>query len=218
MEKTQNGKIIGVGFHKTGTSTLRDALQILGYRVKDCTPKPLIPILKGDFQSVLTMLDGYDAVEDTPWYMIYKELDVLIPHSKFILTLRDHESWFRSVSRHIGDLRSPHHEWIYGKGKGLPKYHKQNSIEVYQRHNQEVLDYFIDRKDDLLVVDFTKGDQWACLCDFLDHPVPNSPFPHANNNKAAKESPITLYRKWNFIRKQAKNHVKMKYMEAQGYL
>ncbi|MEX2605902.1 MAG: sulfotransferase family protein [Kiritimatiellia bacterium] len=218
MKEKQIGKIIGVGFQKTGTSTLRDALRILGYRVKDCTPRPLISILKGDFQNVVTMLDGYDAVEDTPWYMIYKELDGLIPHSKFILTLRDPESWFRSVSRHIGDLRSPHHEWIYGKGKGLPKYHKRNAIRVYSTHNQEVLDYFKDRPDDLLVLDFTKGDRWEPLCGFLDHSVPDAPFPHANETRAAKQSPIALYRKWRYLRKQTRNHVKMKYMEARGYL
>ena len=117
------GKIIGVGFQKTGTSSLREALKILGYRVKDTSSRPLIPILRGDFDRVLRMLRNYDAVEDTPWYMIYKELDQRIPGSKFILTLRDEESWFQSVSRHTGFLRSASHEWIYGRGMGLPKDH-----------------------------------------------------------------------------------------------
>lgn len=87
------GKIIGVGFQKTGTSSLREALKILGFRVKDTTSRALIPILKGDYQKLLSLLEGYDAAEDTPWYMIYKELDELIPNSKFILTLRDEQSW-----------------------------------------------------------------------------------------------------------------------------
>lgn len=213
-----SGKIIGVGFHKTGTSTLRDALQLLGYRVKDCTPRPLIPILKGDYQKVVRMLDNYDAAEDTPWYMIYKELDRLIPHSKFILTLRDPESWYLSVSRHIGDLRSPHHEWIYGKGMGLPKYHKQNTIDVYTRHNQEVLEYFKNRPDKLLVLDFTKGDRWDPLCEFLGHPVPSTPFPHANDSKSEKTPFGLLYRKWRHQRQQSRNDIKMKYLGTRGYL
>lgn len=54
------GKIIGVGFQKTGTSSLGEALQILGYRVKDTSSRPLIPILKGDiirfFDSLRTMM------------------------------------------------------------------------------------------------------------------------------------------------------------------
>ena len=113
------GKIIGVGFQKTGTSTLREALKILGYTVKDTTPRALIPILKGDFSKIRQILAGYDAMEDTPWYIIYRELDQMYPGSKFILTIRDADSWYTSVSKHIGDLRAAHHEWIYGRGKGL---------------------------------------------------------------------------------------------------
>ena len=94
------GLIIGVGFQKTGTSSLREALKVLDYRVKDTTTRALIPILKKDYPSILRMLNSYDAVEDTPWYMIYKELDKLIPNSKFILTIRDEESWFLSVKKH----------------------------------------------------------------------------------------------------------------------
>ena len=129
MGKEKKGLVIGVGFQKTGTSSLREALKILDYRVKDTTARALIPILKGDYDKILRMLKNYDAVEDTPWYIIYKELDQLIPNSKFILTIRDEESWYKSVNRHIGDLRSANHEYIYGKGKGLPKDDKQNTID-----------------------------------------------------------------------------------------
>ncbi|MCP4312211.1 MAG: hypothetical protein GY790_13175 [Bacteroidetes bacterium] len=80
------GKVIGVGFQKTGTSSLREALKILGFRVKDTSTTPPIPILKGDYEKVLRMIGDYDALEDTPWYMIYRELDERIPGSKFILT------------------------------------------------------------------------------------------------------------------------------------
>ena len=80
------GKIICVGFQKTGTSTLREALRILGYKVKDTSTRALIPILKGDYAKILRMIKNYDAIEDTPWYIIYQELDRLLPDSKFILT------------------------------------------------------------------------------------------------------------------------------------
>ena len=43
------GKIIGVGFQKTGTSSLREALKVMDYKVKDCCPRALIPILKGNY-------------------------------------------------------------------------------------------------------------------------------------------------------------------------
>ncbi|MDA3821118.1 MAG: hypothetical protein PF450_00700, partial [Bacteroidales bacterium] len=151
-----NGKIIGVGFQKTGTSTLREALKILGYSVKDTTPRALIPILRGNYKKVLRILKNYDALEDTPWYKIYKELDELIPGSKFILTIRDEESWYTSVSKHIGDLRAAHHEWIYGRGKGLPKDDKDNTVAVYRNHTIEVIEYFKERPEDFLILDFTQ--------------------------------------------------------------
>lgn len=205
--------VVGVGFQKTGTSTLREALKILGYKVKDCSPRTLFPILRKDWKKVLRILDGYDAAEDTPWYIIYKELDKLKPGSKFILTVRDEESWYNSVSRHIGDLRSAEHEWIYGRGKGLPKDDKENTLAVYTQHNLDVIHYFSDRKEDLLVVDFTQGDGWEKLCAFLDKPIPKVPFPHANNYKTSKKMEEGLQKDFKFFRKKVKHFFKIKYLD-----
>ncbi|MEM8526638.1 MAG: sulfotransferase family protein [Bacteroidota bacterium] len=208
------GKIIGVGFQKTGTSTLLGALQILGYRVKDTSSRALIPILKGDYDKILRIIEPYDALEDTPWYMIYKELDQRIPNCKFILTIRESESWYKSVSRHIGDLRSAQHEWIYGRYKGLPKDDEANTLQVYNRHNQEVLEYFKDRPEDLLVLDFTKGDQWEKICSFLGKEIPQVPFPHQNKWGKAQEAKKRPFKLW---RKRVKNYLKIQYIDWRGY-
>jgi hypothetical protein len=214
-----NGKVIGVGFQKTGTSSLREALKILGYRVKDTSSRPLISILKGDYKRVLRMIRNYDALEDTPWYMIYKELDKRIPDSKFILTLREEESWYKSVSRHIGMLKNASHEWIYGRGKGLPMYHKDNTIRVYNRHNQEVQEYFKNRPQDLLVVDFTEGDGWEELCGFLGKDIPDVPFPHYNQwqEKKKKQSFYGQKKSIKFYRKSLRNNLKIKYIDILKY-
>jgi len=205
------GKIIGVGFQKTGTSTLRDALRILGYTVGDTRYKLLVPILKNDFETVLKEVNRYDAVEDNPYPLIYKELDLFLPGSKFILTIRDEDSWYKSVCRHIGDLRDPMHEWIYGKGKGLPKEDRANTLRVYHAHNQGVVEYFKERPNDLLTIDFTKGEKWDKLCSFLGHPVPAAAFPHANNAKKNK-APGPL-QKLNLLKKKVKYGVQVKYIE-----
>jgi len=212
------GKIIGVGFQKTGTSSLREALKILGYRVKDTSSRPLIPILRGNYDRVVRMLRSYDAVEDTPWYMIYRELDEWIPGSKFILTIRDEESWYRSVSRHIGILRSASHEWIYGRGKGLPVEDKENTIRVYKRHNLEVMEYFRNRPGDLLVIDFTSGEGWKELCGFLGREVPGVPFPHFNRweTKSEKQSYYGERKTLKFIRKSVRQYLKIKYIDLLG--
>jgi len=211
------GKIIGVGFQKTGTSTLRDALKILNYSVKDTTTRALIPILKNDYKKVLKIIEKFDAIEDTPWYIIYKELDRLLPGSKFILTIRDEQSWYKSVSRHIGNLRSAHHEWIYGKGKGLPKDYKENTINVYNNHNKEVVEYFKNRPNDLLIIDFTKGDRWDKLCKFLDKDIPKEVFPHANNSKINKLKKNVILAEFKFNRKKFRQYLKINYISLRGW-
>lgn len=212
-----NGKIIGIGFQKTGTSTLREALKILGYTVKDTTPRALIPILRGNFKKVLRILKNYDALEDTPWYIIYKELDVMIPGSKFILTIRDEESWYTSVSKHIGDLRAAHHEWIYGRGKGLPKEDKENTISVYRKHATEVKEYFKDRPGDLLVLDFTKGDKWEKLCEFLGKEIPAIPFPHYNKTSEVEKRKFGPKKKVRKLRQRIKNYIKIWFISIMGW-
>jgi Sulfotransferase domain len=138
-------------------------------------------------------------------------LDQLIPHSKFILSVRDEESWYLSVKNHIGPLiRSAEHEWIYGRGKGLPKDDKENTINVYSKHNQEVIEYFKDRPDDLIIIDFTKGDKWGKLCHFLNKEIPNDPFPHINNFKIrSPNSKVSLVK---IARKRIKNNLKIWYI------
>lgn len=216
MNKINQGLIIGVGFQKTGTSTLRDALKILGYRVKDTTGRATLPILRENWTKIQSLLEGYDAVEDTPWYYIYKELDSLYPNSKFILTYREPESWFKSVSRHIGKLRSPKHEWLYGRGKGLPKDDKENTLRVYNDHIEDVRNYFKNRPDDFLELDFIKGDQWKELCNFLGKDIPQTPFPHANNSADKGKNIDKEMGRLKYYRKQIRYNLQIKYIDLLG--
>lgn len=212
-----DGKIIGVGFQKTGTSTLREALEIMGYRVKDTTPRALIPILRGNEKKLMRMLNNFDAMEDTPWYRIYKDLDRMYPGSKFILTKRDTESWYKSVSLHIGNLPAAHHEWIYGRGKGIVSLYPENTKSVYEKHNAEVIDYFKNRSEDLLVLNFTKGDGWKELCGFLGREVPEYPFPHNNKTSDTIELRKRLSYKIRIQRQRIKNVLKIWYISLMGW-
>ena len=201
--------VICVGFHKTGTTSIGAALSILNYRVKGETSRPLIPILNGNYNKVLKMLKNYNAVQDIPWFRIYKELDELIPNSKFILTIRDEESWYSSAVKHFGNIMIAQHEWIYGRGKGLLKNNKENTINVYRNHNHNVKEYFKDRPDDLLILDFTKNDEWEQLCSFLSQDIPNVSFPHAN--KSSNKKTVS---KFKIMRHRIKNYFKVKYIDT----
>lgn len=174
-------KIFGIGFHKTGTTSLGEALSLLGYRV--CghfgvyDPDIHVTVREQAFGRV----EAYDAFQDNPWPILYRELDERYPGSKFILTLRPTDAWIRSAVKHFGNEDTPMRQWIYGVGH--PAGHEACYVERYERHNAEVLSYFADRPDDLLVYRLTEGEAWDPLCAFLGEPVPEVPFPRANRAK-----------------------------------
>ena len=180
-------KVFCIGFHKTGTTTLEVALKKLGYRVTGSfgTKDPNIAdkVLDMAFRKV----DDYDAFEDNPWPILYRELDSRFPGSKFILTRRPPEAWIRSQVKDFAGTETPMRRWIYGADAGCPLGHEDVYIERYQRHNREVLEYFSERPDDLLVMDLPEDASWARLCGFLGHDVPDEPFPHANKASLSRK-------------------------------
>jgi hypothetical protein len=106
---------------------------------------------------------------------IFKELDKTFPGSKFILTERDKKSFAKSYIN-------------YFEGTEFEKSPDEvdEILEKYEKHNQDVKDYFKDRPDDLLVIDVIGGEGWEKLCPFLDKPVPSQPFPHKNKGRYRK--------------------------------
>jgi hypothetical protein len=73
-------------------------------------------------------------------------------------------------------------------GLPFPDVTPEDLIERYTRHNQEVMDYFQDRPQSLLVVDWENGDGWQELCGFLGREIPREPFPHANKGHYARQN------------------------------
>jgi len=173
-------KVFCIGFHKTGTTSLEVALKKLGYRVTGAFGTRDPEIAGKVHQMAYAMVSDYDAFEDNPWPILYRELDERFPGSKFVLTRRPTESWIRSQVNDFGLTETPMRRWIYGEDAGCPEGNEDTYIARYERHNREVLDYFKDRPDDLLVIDLPNDDGWSRLCPFLGHDIPDEPFPHAN--------------------------------------
>jgi hypothetical protein len=178
-------KVFCIGFHKTGTTSLEVALNQLGYRVTGCfgTKDPRISEKVYDMADEL--VQKYDAFEDNPWPVIYKELDQKYPGSKFIHTIRPAESWIKSQVRDFASTNTPMREWIYGVG--CPEGNEAIYVARYERHNREVEEYFKDRPDDLLRFDLPRGDGWEKLCPFLETDIPDKPFPHANKASLSRK-------------------------------
>lgn len=190
--KMNRPKVFGIGFHKTGTSSLRDALDLLGYRVRGIFGKADPDIATNALARALSIVDRFDAFQDNPWPIFYRELDQHAPGSKFILTERDTSSWLQSALKHFGHGSTPMRRWIYGVGS--PVGNEDVFVARYERHNQEVKEYFAARPDDLLVFRISDGDGWETLCPFLGLETPTAEFPHSNpgasrvrNNRTASE-------------------------------
>lgn len=181
-------KIFGIGLNKTGTTTLRDCLQVLGYRVKGFDRRLTYQAFSHDLEPLFAVCEGYDGFQDFPWPLVYHELDCRYPGSKFVLTTRSNSSvWFESLKKHAyhsGPMR--HRRLIYGNE--MPHRHRQSYTAYYERHNASVRRYFRDRPKDLLEVCWETGSGWADICRFLGHPIPETLVPHSNRRGANRSS------------------------------
>jgi len=187
------GKVFGIGYPKTATSSLAKVLAILDYRSVhdpyDILPRFFPEELK-NFDYDPAILDNHDAFSGIVC-LVYKELDRAYPGSKFILTVRDEKTWLKSLQSHLAnktmltrtDAEIPLQPFVRSKNLGgdvwFVEDHAMDYLKAYQRHNQEVIDYFKGR-DSLLVLNIEKGDGWGKLCKFLGRSIPDQPFPWKN--------------------------------------
>lgn len=178
---TNNSKIFGIGYPKTGTTSLGYALSMLGFNHKFYDDELNKKYNEGDYGAIFREAEKYDSFEDGPWNRgeLYKELDRLFPGSKFILTIRELPSWIKSHEQHFSakHLReNPQELWRrdYDENK------KAELMARYKQRNEGIVEYFKERQEDLLLMDICKGEGWEKLCPFLDIPVRTDPFPRAN--------------------------------------
>jgi hypothetical protein len=179
-------RIFGIGFHKTGTTSLYEAFKILGYDAAHWTNARWARTIWEEMEATgksITLEKAY-ALTDFPIGLLWRELDKAYPGSKFILTVRDVADWLDSVEKHFSDANPWRSSWdgdcfthkLHTLVYGRKKFDRQVMLDRYWRHNAEVLDYFKGRND-LLVM---PRPEWTPLCTFLGKDVPNVPYPKAN--------------------------------------
>jgi Sulfotransferase domain len=179
-------KVFGIGFHKTGTTSLAVALRMLGYRVTGPNGVHRPDIASAALPLAYRLAERFDAFQDNPWPLLYREMARRYPSSRFILTVRDSGAWIRSVCRHFGSQSTPMREWIYGVG--APVGHEAVYVERYERHRRDVEAFFSQAPDRLLVMDITRGEGWDRLCPFLGRSLPSEPFPRVNASEPSAAS------------------------------
>jgi hypothetical protein len=185
MKAEDNVKVFGIGLNKTGTSTLGECFRILGYRVMGCSRELLErAVLYRDPGPAFAVAERYDAFQDWPWPLIYRELDRQFPGSKFILTVRENEDvWLQSLMQHSLRTSPFRHCRKLAYGFSYPFKHQRAHIEFYRRHNRQVRRYFEGCRD-FIELCWEHGDGWEGLCTFLETPIPDQPLPHVNPRAA----------------------------------
>ena len=154
------------------------------------------------------LFEGYKSAVDYPVARYYKQLIAAYPKAKIIHTIRDAESWYQSATETIFWATKPSPGRILSLLLKMPfnanvrkrfpvlKYdgglmdnifgkdlkNKQEVIKRYNAINEETLNYI--PKDRSLVYDIKTG--WEPLCNFLNVPVPSTPFPKSNTRDAFK--------------------------------
>jgi len=182
-------KVIGIGLPRTGTSSLFEAFNILGYKTVHN------PVNLNDFLTHDAFVDGTPAFG-------YNFLDCYFPDSKFIYTERDPEQWFESLLSYFqimmfdGGLENDLSQKIFlnnFKKNVIRNEDKDYFIKRYINHNKRVLDYFDDRND-LLTLDITdENDNWSVICNFLGKDIPNIEFPKTNSKNDRWQSLASIF-------------------------
>lgn len=182
-------KIFVLGLSKTGTTSIGNALALLGYKRtgwKDIKSRHLVhSLMNGDTAALLAETRYYDAFEDLPWPYVYREVSALYPDARFVLSLRkDEETWVRSLRRHMSRGRWEPTRWFYGAER--VEGNEAVVREKYRNHTAEVRAFFAGEKEDRfaeLVIDDDGEVNWAVLCRLAECPggrPPRVAFPRSN--------------------------------------
>jgi sulfotransferase family protein len=190
-------QVIGVGLGRTGTLSLKIALEQLGlgpcYHMAELMMNPERAPLwvaaadgKPDWEAVFK---GYSSSTDYPACLYWRELAVAYPSAKLILTKRDKDKWFESTQATIfsepmsarirGTPMEPFFEKTVWRDFGARIHDRGFMTTYFEKHNAAV-EAGVEKKR-LLVYDVAQG--WAPLCEFLGVAAPDAPFPKVNSRE-----------------------------------
>jgi hypothetical protein len=172
-------RIFGIGLNKTGTISLHQALEHLGYRSLHWGGPTVRQAIEANEAAGRPLLHGFDEWDAFSDILVLSErygmLDRQHPGSRFILTTRPMEDWVESRRAHVlrNQARAERGEY---QGTFLTVEPDVWRAEFLAHH--EAVDRYFAGRDDLLVLRIAEGDGYEALCPFLEVAVPADPFPH----------------------------------------
>ena len=209
MTGTAQLDVLGVGMGRTGTASLKLALEQLGFgpchHMLELFQRPGDAArwqarARGESVSWDELLGGFRAAVDWPSAHFWRELVRDFPAAKVILTVREPNSWYDSISNTIFkalDQPLPQHDdaargqrvmakdIIVERAFGDRPLDKAHVLACYEAHNAQVQRSVPAER--LLTYDVSQG--WEPLCHFLGVPVPATPFPAANRRDEFHHGP-----------------------------
>ncbi len=183
-------RVFGIGLQRTGTTSLQEALESLGYDVGHWKSGAWAKSIWQEMHrwGRSRIMEKFNALCDNPIPALYKELDEAYPGSKFILTIRDEDAWIESMRRLWSyDSNSDRWMWdedgfshqMHGIIYGTAEFDEETFRVVYRHHVIDVLEYFQGRGD-LLIIDIDRTSTTDRLAEFLGRPKTGQSFPHRN--------------------------------------
>ena len=188
-------RIIGAGLGRTGTLSLKVALERLldgpCYHMAEIFGHPEhIPAWHAAAREQMpdwrALFAGYRACVDWPAASFWRELMDAFPNALVLLSLRDAESWWRSAHQTIFTAsREVHGEWremidaVFAARFTLALDDRAACIAAFERHNAEVRRTVPRAR----LLEWRASDGWAPLCAALGVPVPSEPFPRMNTSE-----------------------------------
>lgn len=205
-------QIIGAGFGRTGTTSMKKALEMLGfdpcYHMREVFSNPDHAVqwnaaYEGEKVDFTKTLKGYKATVDWPGCDFYKELMVQFPDAKVILNTRNPDTWYKSANTTVYAIRNIKpilfgallQKCIIGNrmdrirsmiNYGIWGKTFDGKFEDVEYAKKVFVNHIEDVKkyvpEDRLLV-FNVSEGWEPLCKFLDVPIPDESFPHLNDSK-----------------------------------
>jgi len=204
-------RVIGAGFGRTGTLSLKVALEKLGFgpchHMKEVVENQdqtewFHRASKGEKVDWHKVFEEYQSAVDWPAVAYYQELADEFPDAKIILGIRDTDAWYQSVKETIYTVIPNFPKWIRlvlpRANKALDMINrtvwigefsgrfedKEFAVDVFNKHIELVRTVFPEER---LLIHSAK-DGWQPLCDFLGVPVPDGSYPWVNESISFKRN------------------------------
>ncbi|MEM7407655.1 MAG: sulfotransferase family protein [Pseudomonadota bacterium] len=196
-------KLIGAGFGRTGTLSMKLALEQLGlgpcYHMAEVLKNPShdrhwLAATRGESIDWSDIFASFQATVDWPAAYFWRELLDVYPDAKVLLNVREETSWYKSISNTIlkvlpappsehskatEEHRQMTRELILERTFDDRYTDEDHVRSVFRQHNAAVIDAVAPER--LLV--YQSGDGWEPLCAFLGVDVPDAPYPKTNSTE-----------------------------------